>query len=519
MELHNFLLDIANYPGERGSVEYSETHASRVYLTREHVYKIKKPVNFGFLDFTTLEQRRHFCAEEVRLNRQFAGDAAPHLRVLALHYDGAHYSWGGAGDIVEYAVLMRRLPAARMLSRLLDENSPELPALIETLAPLLAHIHAAAPQAAASFDDAASVAFNWRENFEQTAPFAPECISRQALAAAQRLVGEFLEKNMSLVQRRQTGGWVRQVHGDLHSEHICFTAPIQIYDCIEFNERFRTSDIFCDIAFLMMDLQARGRLDLAQQLESGWRANIDAGEGAETLLPFYKSYRAWVRGKVAAFAMAQQPQGSKAHEEQHTRSRHYLNLALGCMLRPTLILTCGLMGSGKSFFARHLAAAAGAEIVRSDEVRKKRAGIPETQKVHVPFGSGLYDKETTARTYAALLESAQALLRAGRSVVVDAAFSKAAQRAPFFELASQLGVPLQLVHVHCDDATLRQRLVQRSAEGRDVSDGRLEILNAQRQSFEAPENALRLDATRDVQENVCQALGDILERQDTAFQK
>lgn len=511
MDMHSFLLDSANYPGETGSIEYAETHASRVYLTKNHVYKVKKPVDFGFLDFSTLEKRKHFCEEEVRLNRQFAGDAAPHLGVLALHFDGAHYSWNGAGDVVEYVVHMRRLPGQRMLARLIDENATELPALIEQLAPLLAKIHAAAPQvAAADFDDAASVAFNVRENFEQTAPYAPECIAPEALAAAEQRVEAFLAQHAALLQRRQAQGWVRQVHGDLHSEHICFTDPIQIYDCIEFNERFRTSDILCDIAFLIMDLQARGRLDLAQQLEQGWRANIDAGEGVDILLPFYKSYRAWVRGKVAAFTFEQQPEGSSARAEQQRRSRDYLNLALGFLARPFLVLTCGLMGSGKSYFAQHLAAATGAEVLRSDAIRKELAGLAASDKVHVPFGSGLYDEESTARTYAALLERAEALLRAGRPVIVDAAFTKQAQRAPFLALAAQLGVPAPIAHLRCDDATLRQRLEARNAEGKDISDGRLELLDAQRRSFEAPENALQLDAALDVQQAVSQTLAQLV---------
>ncbi|MBR6975492.1 MAG: phosphotransferase, partial [Ottowia sp.] len=224
MDMHSFLLDIANYPGEAGPIECTETHASRVYLTKDHVYKVKKPVDFGFLDFSTLEKRQHFCEEEVRLNRQFAGDAAPHLGVLALHQREGEFSWEPPGDIVEYVVRMRRLPGQRMLARLIDENAAELPALIEQLAPLLAKIHAAAPQvAAADFDDAASVAFHWRENFEQTAPCALECIAPEALAAAEQRIEAFLAQHGSLLLRRQAQGWVRQVHGDLHSEHICFT--------------------------------------------------------------------------------------------------------------------------------------------------------------------------------------------------------------------------------------------------------------------------------------------------------
>ena len=511
MDMHSFLLDIANYPGETGSIECAETHASRVYLTKDHVYKVKKPVDFGFLDFSTLEKRKHFCEEEVRLNRQFAGDAAPHLGVLALHQNGAEFSWEPAGDIVEYVVRMRRLPGQRMLAHLIHENAAELPARIDELAPLLANIHAAAPHVgAADFDDAASVAFNWRENFEQTAPFAPECIAPEALAAAQQRIEAFLTQHAALLQRRQAQGWVRQVHGDLHSEHICFTDPIQIYDCIEFNERFRTSDILCDIAFLVMDLQARGRLDLAQQLEKGWRENMDAGEGADIFLPFYKSYRSWVRGKVAAFTMAQQPEGSSARAELQKRSSQYLNLALGFLARPSLVLTCGLMGSGKSYFAQHLAAATGAEILRSDAVRKELAGLDASEKVQVPFGSGLYDAESTKRTYAELLARAEALLRAGRPVIVDAAFTKQAQRAPFLALGAQLGVPAPIAHLRCDDATLRQRLEARSAEGKDISDGRLELLDAQRRSFEPPEGALELDAALDVHAAVSRTLAQLV---------
>ncbi|MBR5951631.1 MAG: AAA family ATPase [Actinomycetaceae bacterium] len=514
MDIHTFLLDIAHYPDETGSIECVETHASRVYLAKNHVYKVKKPVDFGFLDFSTLEKRQHFCEEEVRLNRQFAGDAAPHLGVLALHKNGAGFSWEPTGDVVEYVVRMRRLPGNRMLAHLIQENAAELPARIDELAPLLAKIHASAPQVtAADFDDAASVAFNVRENFEQTAPFAPECIASEALAAAQRRIEAFLAQHTPLLQRRQAQGWVRQVHGDLHSEHICFTNPVQIYDCIEFNERFRTSDILCDIAFLIMDLQARGRLDLAQQLEKGWRKHIDAGEGADILLPFYKSYRAWVRGKVAAFTMAQQAAGSSARIELQKRSIQYLNLALGFLVRPSLVLTCGVMGSGKSYFAQHLATASGAEILRSDAVRKELAGLDASEKVHVPFGSGLYDEESTKHTYAALLERAEKLLLAGRPVIVDAAFTKQEQRAPFLALGAQLNVPTPIAYLHCDEATLRQRLDARNAKGNDISDGRFELLDAQRRSFNPPETqegALQLDASLDVDAAVSRTLAQII---------
>ena len=252
MDLHPLLMNIANYPDETGPVQFRETHASRLYLTREHVYKIKKPVDFGFLDFTTLDKRRHFCEEEIRLNRRFAGESSPYLDVLPLGIKGKNLTFDGSGETVDYVVLMRRLPAERMLDHLLESNSPELETLIDQLAPLLSRIHTKAPVVFKEDDlgpDVEIVTRNWRENFEQTAPFAGQIIPDNGLAASRSAIERFLEEQKPLLQRRQEEGFVREVHGDLHSEHICFTDPVQIYDCIEFNRHFRTSDILCDLAF------------------------------------------------------------------------------------------------------------------------------------------------------------------------------------------------------------------------------------------------------------------------------
>ena len=515
MDLHQLLMDIANYPDETGPVQFRETHISRLYLTREHVYKIKKPVDFGFLNFTTLDRRRHFCEEELRLNRRFAGESSPYLNVLPLGIRGKNLTFDGSGETVEYAVLMRRLPADRMLDHLLENDSPELEALIDQLSPLLSRIHAKAPVVFQDDDlgpDAEIVTHNWRENFEQTAPFAGQIIPENGLAASRSAIERFIEEQKPLLQHRQEEGFVREVHGDLHSEHICFTEPVQIYDCIEFNRHFRTSDILCDLAFLLMDLKARKRRDLAQRLLDGYRSHGDCGPGADTLIPFYEAYRAWVRGKVAGFSMAQQPEGSAAREEQQILARSYLNLAMGSLAPQFLVLTCGLMGAGKSVVARRLCEATGALYLRSDEIRKELAGLAPQTKVAIAFGTGIYSSAASDHTYQIMLERAEEALRQGRSVVVDAAFAQTARREPFFRLGQQLEVPTRLVHLVCDDATLRARLLRREAKGTNISDGRLELLDEQRRAFEpVGGEALELDTHLERNEKVGLVLSDILE--------
>lgn len=510
--LHTALMRPETYP-EEGPVQFVETHVSRLYLTPQHVYKIKKPVDFGFLNFTTLDRRRFYCGEEVRLNRRFAPDT--YLGVVDIRRKGDRISFGGEGEAVEYAVLMRRLPEERMLDRLLAAGDGELPAAMERIGRRVAELHRESEicRNDGGQSNLEIVRFNWRENFAQTAPFAGRTLERGALDLVSSYVGDFLAAQEPLLKRREAEGWVRDGHGDLHAEHICLTEPVRIYDCIEFNRRFRVGDVAADLAFLLMDLEFRGRRDLAAALLSAYVEAL-AGDGDLALLvPFYKIYRAWVRGKVESFLSADPAAAPEARSDAAGRARRYFTLAAAYLCPPVAVLTCGLMGTGKSTVARALAAVLGADLLRSDEVRKEIAGDLAPSGAGAPFGSGIYAADFTRRTYELLLERARLSLRAGRSVVVDASFAQSQERERFLREARNQGMPAVVISTQCDRETALGRLDLRQALGGDPSDGRRELYDRQAELFEEPgPDAIRIDTVQGVDYNVHSAVLEIIRK-------
>jgi uncharacterized protein len=503
--LHQALLRIDTYPGEHGPVTFRETHVSRLYFTAAHVYKIKKAVDFGFLRFTSLAERQHFCQEELRLNRRLC--PAAYLRVAAIRQEGAHFSIDGPGDTVDYAVVMRRLPQERMLDHLIERQDPHLPAEMERLAERLAAFHRQAEicQETTSEGDLDRVRQNWRENFEQTEGQIGRHLLPQAHELFRKHIDSYLEEQNALLRRREAQGMVRDGHGDLHCEHVCLTEPLCIYDCIEFNRRFRVADVAADLAFLLMDLDFCGRRDLGQRLLSSYLA--EAGDDAQMplLLPFYKIYRAFVRAKVEGFLADDTEAVAEARQEAAALARRYYNLALGYLAPPALVITAGLMGAGKSTVAAALCRAHGGVLLRSDELRKRLAGLAPTTRRSEPFGSGIYAPSYNKRTYSALLEEAGQALAASRGVVVDAAFVRQSDREAFRRLAQRAKVPFLLVHVDCAIETLVERLEERQRVGDDLSDGRAGLLAAQAAIFEPITetiDSIRIDSASDVEYNV-----------------
>jgi uncharacterized protein len=507
-KLHHALLERETWPGRSGRVEFCETHASRVYLVGDRVYKVKKPVDFGFLDFTTLERRRHFCAEEVRLNDRFA--PGTYLGVGELRFSGGRIRLDGQGELVEAAVVMRRLPAERMLDRLLASADTGLPAAMTVLGARLAALHAASTvchQAPGS--DRRQVHDNWEENFTQTENFVPALLTPTGLDVARSKVDEFFRKWGSLLVEREAAGFVRAGHGDLHSAHICLQEPLQIFDCIEFNSRFRIADTAADLAFLLMDLEFHGRRDLAATLLMAYRSADGPAPGPDRLITFYKVYRAWVRGKVDGLLAVAPGAGEKARARATAMARRYFNLALGYLAPRCLLLTCGLMGSGKSTLASALSRVLGASILRSDLVRKELAGAAAEGSSRHPFGAGIYTPVMTAATYDKLHELAMEGLRTG-PIIVDAAFPDPARRQSFLDTAAALGWPCLVLYCQCPETVARQRLAERERRGGDLSDGRPEIYSRQAAVFSPPEGdepRLVIDTTRDVDYNVQLVIG------------
>jgi uncharacterized protein len=443
--------DPAFYAHRPASVEIIETHISWVFLAGEYVYKVKKPVNLGFLDFRTLARRRHFCEEEIRLNQRLAPHA--YLDVVRVTGAGGAYRLGGGGRTVEVAVWMRRLPADRMLDGLVASGRADH-RLMEDIARTIADFHARAAAGAR----------------QVVLPFL-----RQTVRGARRRFAE-----------RVRTGRIRDCHGDLQAQHVCCTDPIEVFDCIEFNHRFRYGDTAGEIAFLAMDLDVLGRPDLALDFVNAY-LDASGDYGAVPLLDFYRAYRAWVRGKVHGLQAADPARGD--HAALVERARRYFDLAAAYArprARPALAVMTGLSASGKSRAAREMAHEAGAIVVRTDAVRKQLAGVPWHQRQANGLGDGLYTPAMTARTYEACLGHAEALLGAGWSVILDGVFGRRAERDAARALARRCGVPFRIVWCEAPEPVLRERLRARVAAGRDLSDAREDVLDLQLRHYESP---------------------------------
>jgi uncharacterized protein len=495
------LLKAAAYPEPTESVRLVETHVSFIFLTDHFVYKVKKPVDFGFLNFTTLDRRRFYCEEEVRLNRRLCPDIYLGVVELRATPEGGAFGGSGAGAVIDYAVKMKRLPEERMLSRLLEQGAVGAEQMAE-LARVIAQFHGRAargPQIDA-MGSPGVIRRNWEENFRQAAPFQKLTLSESDLSLMRDWVERFIAGHEEELRARVEGGFIRECDGDLHLGNICLTDRVCIFDCIEFNERFRFIDTAADIAFLLMDLEYASRPDLGRFFLEAYR-EATGDPGLDGLLVFYKAYRAFVRGKVKSFRLQETGLARKELQAAETAARRYFRLSRGYCLRerltPTLIITCGLMGSGKSALSRELAFELGLRLERSDLVRKELAGPTTSGRGVEGYDQGIYRAEHTRATYRELLQRAGSALSAGSSVVVDATFRFASDRDAFRALAKRLGVPFFVLETRCEPELIRVRLEARSLEPGEASDGRWELFPRQLSEFEAtePGESIRVDSS------------------------
>ncbi len=385
------------YPHRPREVELVQTHISFVFIAGDLVYKVKKAVDFGFLDFTTLAKRKYFCEEELRLNRRLA----PHtyLEVAAIGEDEAGALRPGGGRPVEYAVVMKKLPLERMLKKLLAEGKVG-PAAMDAVAEKVADFHRKA-ETGGEIDEIGgieTIRYNHDENFAQTEKYIGLTIARERYDFLRAWVNRFLERERPLLQRRVRDHRIRDCHGDLHAEHICLADGIIIFDCIEFNQRFRYGDVAAEAAFLAMDLDFNGYADHARAFVDAYVRHSGDGEVLR-LLDFYRCYYAYVRGKVISFRVDDPHIGCADRDAAVRMAARYFDLALSYAARPankTLILVAGLMGTGKSVLARALAPLVGAEIIQTDAVRKEMLRIPASEHRYEEFGQGIYSADISA---------------------------------------------------------------------------------------------------------------------------
>lgn len=487
-DLARALREPAAYPLPVQEVGFLQTHTSMLFFAGERVYKVKKAVDLGFLDATTLERRRFFCEEEVRVNERLAPGI--YLGVVPIVRANGGLRIGGEGEPVEYAVEMVRLPGERMLDRLLEAGEVDN-ARIEALASLLADFHARAATGPGvdEHGEPAAVARNVLENFDETERFtgSPRTVSGALHGYLARRAEGFLDEERSLLARRVREGRIRDGHGDLHAGNICILGErIIAYDALEFAPRFRCADVACDLAFLCMDLDFRGFRGFSAYLARRYRERARDAE-LDLLLPFYKGYRAVVRAKVASIAAADPAVPANERERRRREAMRYWHLAASYELPPPLLLTCGLPGSGKSTAARQLAAPFEALVLRSDLRRKHLAGLPAAARAGAAFEEGIYAPDLTDRTYASLLADAEAALAEGRPVVVDATFQSRARREPFRALAERARAPFLVVHVTAPEEEIIRRLERRARERRDPSDADVEVYRRTRDRFEPPD--------------------------------
>jgi len=485
-----------------------ETHISQVILTGDYAYKIKKPMDFGFLDFSTLERRKHFCEEELRLNRRLASKL--YLEVLPVTGTPEQPVIGGDGEPFEYAIRMRQFDQDQLFDRL-QERGQLTPELLTSVARQAAEFHEQLPPVA---DDKPlgtpeAVYAAMQENFDQIRPLIDDKTLLTQLDNLEAWTEATFERHRELIARRHDNGFVRECHGDLHLANITvYEGEVTVFDCIEFNEPFRWIDVINDLAFLLMDLESRDEAALANRVLNTYleyRGDFEA----LPLLPLYKAYRAMVRAKIALFTLGNPDLGEKEKAELMQRYRSYAQLAEDYSTIPNryLLATTGLSASGKSCVSAAMAGELGLIRLRSDVERKRLHGLGPLEDSKSDTGEGLYTQEATTRTYQRLADLSGQLLAAGIPVVVDAASLKQSERDLFAAVAEDQAVPFALLHCEAPENLRRQWIRSRSG---DASEATEELLDAQQSWFEpltAMEKAHTIHLHTD-QEHVAEAVAD-----------
>lgn len=516
------------YPHETGHVQVKETHISKVFLTGDFVYKIKKPLNLGFLDFSTLEKRRFFCKQEVSLNRRLTHniylDVVP---IILDHHGGYHLGQTGKkGEVKEYAVKMRQLADSWSLQWMIQNQGDGEQAIprsnLNKLGEKLAQFYLENPLDQDTIVDQnnqiekgnkprnvwANIFQACRENFDQTREFTQDMLDKKIWSIIKDETFSFLNNRKSVFHGRIEAGKVKDCHGDLRCEHIYFTPEgIQIIDCIEFNENFRCIDVVNDLAFLLMDLDFQGQQALGDLILNKY-LKITGDLSAFKLLDFYKCYRAFVRCKVNSIFLASTTSAPLDRNKKRKETLRYLDLAHNYAIRfsrPKIFVIHGLPATGKSTMAKALGQALGLEPIRSDLVRKKIFNISPHGVGGKKFKEKIYSSAATDQTYERLIELARQEIEAGSSIILDATFSKKHLRANLISLAEERGITPIFIECRTTGEIMRQRLLDRESS-LSVSDARIDLFEPFRKEYEPitdGENVRKIVINTDAPKDEC----------------
>ena len=474
------LHDPACYPHPVQPIRIIETHISIVVLTGPFAYKIKKPVDLGFLDFTTLEKRRLYCDEELRLNSRFAPEI--YLDVVRISGTPETPRIGGTGEIIEYAVRMREFPQEALADRVLARGELT-PRQVDALSAGIARFHSDAPRSSRidGFSTPEAVLAPALQNFAQIRLLPGQAGFMPVLEKVEAWTRQEHGRLREILAGRKREGLVRECHGDLHLGNIVILeGEPRAFDCIEFNPELRWIDVMNEVAFLVMDFQAAGRTDFARRFLNGYLEATGDYAGLR-VLRYYCAYRAMVRAKVMLMRAGQQ--GCTPEDEASATALfgRYLGVAAGCA-QPSgsfVLITHGFSGSGKTTLSQPLVELTGAIRVRSDVERKRSHGLAAKDRPGSGIAEGLYGPEATESTYGRLLDLAGIVVEAGHGVIVDATFLQRRQRDMFRALAARAGVPFLIVDFTASEEILRDRILARSEQGADASDADLAVLEHQ----------------------------------------
>lgn len=473
-----FLMDPASYPHQPRSVRMVQTHSAFVFIAPPYVFKVKKAVDLGFLNFSTLSRRRHFLERELRLNRRLTEDL--YLDVIPIRRGPHGLHFGRLGTVVDYALRMRQLPASGFLDQKVDRGSLHPRDLDRVLQRLTSfYRNQTASPSLSRGGGIGSLRHATRENFRQSQEFLGVTLSPGSWGAIRAYTNASYTALETLFARRVQTGKIVDGHGDLHLEHIHMTpGALQVYDCIEFNDRFRRVDVANDVAFLAMDLDFHQRPDLANQVILRLSRRLRDPD-LPKLADFYKCYRAFVRGKVESLHSTAHAASAEERDESAGRARAYFRLALRYAIsgsRPMVVAVMGPPGSGKSTVVQGLAAETGWKTVSSDHIRKSSAGIPLHSRTDAVTRRGLYSEARTRTTYRDLRNAARAATRRDESILLDATFGDPKQRAALLNLCRKIGTDCCFVELRASAHSLGQRLLRRTGATRVISDARHEDL-------------------------------------------
>jgi uncharacterized protein len=527
-ELTAFLESPASYPHNPTEVHAIQTHISWVFIGSPFVFKVKKPVNLGFLDFSTLEKRHYFCQREIELNRRLCSEI--YLDAVPICETTSGFSFNGKGEIVEYAVKMKELPHGWFLNELLEKNLVGEKEINRVISTLHRFYQAETPTPKIEqWGTPEKLKISTDENFTQVQPFVGKTISSAAFEAIRHYTDQFYKLNENFLHERIQQHRILDCHGDLHLDHVHLTPEATtIFDCIEFNDRFRFIDIANDLAFLAMDFDFKGRSDLGNMfLRNAARELGDAG--MLKITNFYKCYRAFVRGKVESIqATEKETTNPQEHEKQAAR---YFRLALRYAIggsEPLILVVMGGVGTGKSTIAKRLASELNWPVFSSDEIRKTIAGVPLTQRSPPELRAKLYSAQMTRRTYRKLIGDGLAAIGCSRGrrprpvqprkgVILDATFSTQALRKFLRDECKKANVQIQFIELGVGPDEIKNRLKLRDEKTAETSDARLEDFGKLSATYEPPSelgpDLIRVSANDAVTDTVKLALLKLAEKQ------